>query len=60
MHLTPHIGEGFCPNHSYSTIINGAAQIGSNCTIYHCVTIAVEKSGVNHRTCQENDTPPLA
>lgn len=46
MRLPPHIGEGFCPIHSYSTIINGAAQIGSNCTIYHCVTIAVEKSGV--------------
>ena len=27
-------------------LIKGAAQIGSNCTIYHCVTIAVEKSGV--------------
>ena len=46
MRLSPQIGEGFCPIHSYSTIINGAAQIGSNCTIYHCVTIAVEKSGV--------------
>ncbi len=44
MRLTPHIGEGFCPIHSYSTIIKGAAQIDSNCTIYHCVTIAVEKS----------------
>ena len=46
MRLTPHIGEGFCPIHSYSTIIKGAAQIDSNYTIYHCVTIAVEKSGV--------------
>ena len=46
MRLSPHIGEGFCPIHSYSTIINGAAKIGNNCTIYHCVTIAVEKTGV--------------
>ena len=46
MRLSPHIGEGFCPIHSYSTIINGVAQIGSNCTIYHCATIAGEKSGV--------------
>lgn len=46
MRLSRHIAEGFCPIHSYSTIINGAAQIGRNCTIYHCVTIAVEKSGV--------------
>ena len=46
MRLSPHIGEGFCPIHSYCTIINGAAKIGNNCTIYHCVTIAVEKTGV--------------
>lgn len=46
MRLSPHIGEGFCPIHSYSTIINGADKIGNNCTIYHCVTIAVEKTGV--------------
>lgn len=46
MRLSPHIGEGFCPIHSYSTIINGAAKIGCNCTIYHCATIAVEKTGV--------------
>ena len=46
MRLSPHIGEGFCPIHSYCTIINGAAKRGNNCTIYHCVTIAVEKTGV--------------
>lgn len=46
MRLSPNIAEGFCPIHSYSTIINGAAKIGRNCTIYHCVTIAVEKTGV--------------
>ena len=46
MRLSPHIGAGFCPIHSHSTIINGAAKIGNNCTIYHCVTIAVEKTGV--------------
>ena len=46
MRLSTHIGEGFCPIHSYSTIINGAATIGRNCTVYHCVTIGVERSGV--------------
>lgn len=46
MRLPLVIGKGFCPIHSYSTIINGGAKIGQNCTIYHSVTIAVEKSGV--------------
>ncbi len=46
MRLSRHIAEGFCPVHSYSTIINGGARIGRNCTVYHCVTIGVEKSGV--------------
>lgn len=46
MRLSRHIAEGFCPIHSYSTIINGGARIGRNCTVYHCVTIGVEKSGV--------------
>ncbi len=46
MRLSRHIAEGFCPIHSYSTIINGGARIGRNCTVYHCVTIGVEKTGV--------------
>lgn len=46
MRLSRHIAEGFCPIHSYSTIINGAARIGRNCTVYHCVTIGVERTGV--------------
>lgn len=46
MRLSPHIAAGFCPIHSYSTIINGAAKIGKNCTVYNCVTIGVERSGV--------------
>lgn len=37
MRLSRHIAEGFCPIHSYSTIINGATQTGRNCTIYHCI-----------------------
>ena len=55
MRLSPHIGEGFCPIHSYSTIINGAAKIGNNCTIYHCVTIAVEKTAQVRKSV---DSPP--
>ncbi len=46
MRLSTHIAGGLCPIHSYSTIINGGATIGKNCTIYHCVTIGVERSGV--------------
>ena len=45
MRLDKNIGEVFCPIHSYSTIINGGAKIGRNCTLYHCVTIAVGKNG---------------
>lgn len=46
MRLSRYIAEGFCPIHSYSTIINGAVRIGRNCTVYHCVTIGVERTGV--------------
>lgn len=46
MRLSRHIGPGFCPVHSYSTIINGGARIGKNCTLFHCVTIGRGKGGV--------------
>ena len=39
IHLSTHVGKGFCLIHSYSTRINGDAIIGENCTILHSITI---------------------
>ena len=39
MRLPPDIGPGFCPVHSYSTIINARTVIGRNCTVLQNVTI---------------------
>lgn len=46
MRLCSHIGPGFYPVHSYSTIINGRARIGKNCSVMHNVTIGIGKGGV--------------
>lgn len=46
MRLSRNIGPGFCPIHSYSTIINGSAHIGKNCSILQNVTIGSGKGGV--------------
>ena len=46
MRLSRSIGPGFCPVHSYSTIVNGATRIGQNCTILQNVTIGIGKGGV--------------
>lgn len=46
MRLCSHIGPGFYPVHSYSTIINGRAKIGKNCSVMHNVTIGIGKGGV--------------
>lgn len=43
--LSRHVGKGLCLIHSYSTIINGDAIIGENCTILHSVTIGGGKGG---------------
>lgn len=46
MRLSNHIGPGFYPVHSYSTIINGRAKIGKNCSVMHNVTIGIGNGGV--------------
>lgn len=46
MRLSRHIGPGFCPIHSYSTIINGSARIGKNCAVLQNVTIGIGRGGV--------------
>lgn len=43
MRLSQHIAEGFCPIHSYSTIINGADQTDHNCTILPFTIVYVKK-----------------
>lgn len=43
--LSSNVGEGFCLVHAYTTIINGAARLGNNCTILHSVTIGGGKGG---------------
>lgn len=45
IHYDACIGPGLVLHHPYNIIVNGKAQIGSNCSLYHGCTIGAEFRG---------------